>query len=103
MRLQAAVDDALQPQRPPLEPALLLERLLELALEVEDQTGVALAHPRGLLLHVGKVDAVQVAQHLTDVGPVLQHGPRRLRQVVEPSVPPQGLRQRLDRRHFDHS
>ena len=48
MRLQTAVDDALQPQRPSLEPALLLQGLLELALEFQDQTGVALADPRGL-------------------------------------------------------
>ena len=48
MRFQAAIDDALQPQRPPLEPALLLQGLLELALEVQYQTGFALADPRGL-------------------------------------------------------
>ena len=43
-------------------------------------------------LHIGKVHAVEVAEHLVDLGGVLQHCPGRLRQMVEGRVPPQGLR-----------
>lgn len=42
-------------------------------------------------LHVGKVHAVEVAEHLVDLGGVLEHRPSRLRQVVEGRVPPQSL------------
>ena len=43
-------------------------------------------------LHIGEVHAVEVAEHLVDLGGVLQHCPGRLRQMVEGCVPPQGLR-----------
>ena len=47
----------------------------------------------GSHLDVGEVDAVEVAEHLRDLGAVLQHGARRLRQVVEGGVAAQRLRQ----------
>lgn len=43
-------------------------------------------------LHIGKVHAVEVAEHLVDLGGVLQHCPGRLCQMVEGRVPPKGLR-----------
>lgn len=42
-------------------------------------------------LHVGEVDAVEVAQHLVDLRGVLQHGARRLGQVVQRRVSAQRL------------
>ena len=42
-------------------------------------------------LHVGEVHAVEVAEHLVDLRRVLQHGPRRLRQVVQGRVATQRL------------
>lgn len=42
-------------------------------------------------LHVGKVHAVEVAEHLVDLGSVLKYGPGRLCQVIEGCVSPQRL------------
>lgn len=39
-------------------------------------------------LHIGKVHAVEVTEHLVDLGSILKHGPGRLRQVIEGCVSP---------------
>lgn len=44
-------------------------------------------------LDVGEVNAVEVAEHLADLGRVLEHGSRCLCQVVQGCVAPQGLRE----------
>ena len=51
-------------------------------------------------LHVGKVHAVEVAEHLVDLGRVLQHRPGRLRQMVEGRVAPQRLGEGTDDAHL---
>lgn len=51
-------------------------------------------------LHIGKVHAVEVAEHLVDLGRVLQHCPGRLRQVVEGRVAPQRLGKGTDDAHL---
>lgn len=43
-------------------------------------------------LHVGEVDAVEVAEHLVDLRSVLQHSTGSLGQVVQRGVPAQRLR-----------
>lgn len=46
-------------------------------------------------LDVGKVDAVEVRQHLVDLGRVLEDGAGRLGQVVQTGVAAQGLGERV--------
>ena len=50
------------------------------------------ARARQTHLHVGEVDAVQVGQHLVDLRHVVQHGSRRLSEVVQRRVATQRLR-----------
>lgn len=42
-------------------------------------------------LHIGKVDPIEICQHLADLGGVLQHGPGCLSQMVERCVSTQSL------------
>lgn len=42
-------------------------------------------------LDIGKVHSVEVGEHLTDLGGVLQHGPGGLGEVVEGGVATEGL------------
>lgn len=122
VRLHDPIDDALEPLGPLFEARLALERRLEVVLEPSDELRVAAAHPRSLqctrsssnqfkrmiakrvatylLLDVVKVDAVQIGQHLVDLGRVVQHGPGGLSQVVQRGVAPQGLREGVHRRHL---
>ena len=53
-------------------------------------------------LYVGEVDAVEVAEHLIDLGGVLQHGAGRLGQVVQRGVPTQGLSKCTHHRCLQH-
>jgi hypothetical protein len=94
--LEGALHDVLQPGGPLLERVLLLQGQLEVVLEAGDDLVVALAHPGGLLAHAVEVDAVQVGQHLGDLGAVVEDRPRRLSQVVEGGVASQA---RTERRH----
>ena len=51
-------------------------------------------------LDVGKVDAVEVGQHLTDLRGVLENGASCLRQMVERCVATQRLREGHHRAHL---
>lgn len=51
-------------------------------------------------LHVGEVHTVEVAEHLVDLGGVLQHCARRLSQVIEGCVSAQGLGEGTDHRNL---
>ena len=71
VRRQNRVNDALQPARPRLQAGLLLQGGLEALLQPGHHVLVAAANPTGLLLHVGKVDPVEVSEHLGDLRLVL--------------------------------